>query len=96
MNNKVTENTVVKKTSGTASRVIDGEAVVVLPEEGMVRVLNEVGSFIWKSIDGKKKLSEISQVLTQEFKVSEEQALLDIREFTADLMVRKMLVEVKK
>ena len=96
MDNKLNKNSVVKKSPGTASRIIDGESVIVLPEEGMVRVLNEVGSFIWEAIDGKKKLSEISRVLTQEFKVSEEQTLLDVREFTADLMVKKMIVEVKK
>lgn len=96
MNNKLNKNLVVKKSPRTASRIIDGEAVVVLPEEGLVRVLNEVGSFIWKALDGKKKLSEISRALTHEFEVSEEQAFSDTEEFVADLIIKKMLVEVKK
>ncbi len=94
MDNKVTENTVVKKTPSTAFRIIDGEAVVVQSEEGLVKVLNEVGSFIWKAIDDEKSIQEIAHLLTLEFQVSKNKALVDTKEFIEEL-VEKGMVEIK-
>ena len=37
-----------KKSEDTASRIIDGEAVIVIPQKGVVTVLNETGSGIWQ------------------------------------------------
>ena len=96
MNNKVSENTVVKKALATASRIIDGEAVIVLPEEGMVRVLNEGGSFIWKAIDGKKKIDDIAQAVIGEFKISKAQAFSDTKEFIEELIEKKMIFKVSE
>lgn len=95
MDNKLNKNLVVKKTPGTASRIIDGEAVVILPEKGLVRVLNEVASFIWKAIDDKKSIQEIAYLLTQEFQVSKNKALADTKEFIEEL-VEKGMVEIAK
>ncbi len=90
------ENSVLRKSPGAASRIIDGEAVIVLPEAGMVRVLNEAGSFIWEAIDGKNKISEISRALTQKFEVSKGKALTDTKEFIAVLISKKMADKVKE
>ena len=42
------EEKIPTKSSQTASRIIDGEAVIVLLKKSKVHVLNEVGSRIWE------------------------------------------------
>jgi len=79
------------RSPSTASQIIDGEAVIIVPSEQMVNVLNPVGSRIWDLTDGKRSLAEIAEILTQEFNVSYKTALKDAIEFTGDLAEKKMM-----
>jgi hypothetical protein len=73
------------KSSKTASRVIDGEAVIVIPEKGLVNILNPVGSRIWELLDGKNNLQDITRVISQEFEVADAAAHQDVEEFIQEL-----------
>ena len=53
----------------TASRVFNGEAVIISPAENVVRMLNPVGSRIWELCDGSRTLDQIAAALTDEFEV---------------------------
>jgi hypothetical protein len=75
-----------------AARIIDGEAVIVLPESGQVNVLNEVGSRIWELIDGTRSVGEITEIIVAEYDVTAEQAERDISDFIQELVDNKMLV----
>ncbi|HID64386.1 MAG TPA: pyrroloquinoline quinone biosynthesis peptide chaperone PqqD [Anaerolineae bacterium] len=75
-----------------AARIIDGEAVIVLPESGQVTVLNEVGSRIWELIDGTRSVGEITEAIVAEYDVTAEQAERDVEEFIQELVDNKMLV----
>jgi coenzyme PQQ biosynthesis protein PqqD len=75
-----------------AARIIDGEAVIVLPESSQVNVLNEVGSHIWELIDGTRSVGEITKMIVAEYDVTAEQAERDVEEFTQELVDNKMLV----
>ena len=75
-----------------AARIIDGEAVIVLPESGQVNVLNEVGSRIWELIDGTHSVGEITEIIVAEYDVTAEQAERDVDEFIQELVEDKMLV----
>ncbi len=75
-----------------AARIIDGEAVIVLPESGQVTVLNEVGSRIWELIDGTRSVGEITEAIVAEYDVTAEQAERDVEEFIQELVENKMLV----
>ena len=75
-----------------ASRLIDGEAVIIIPQDNEVKVLNEVGSRIWELLDGQRDMINLSALIAGEFDVSPDQALEDITEFIADLWGRKMVV----
>jgi hypothetical protein len=79
------------KSPSTASQIIDDEAVIIVPSEQMVNVLNPVGSRIWDLADGKKNIAEIAEILTQEFDVSYETAIEDAIEFTRDLAEKKVM-----
>jgi anthranilate phosphoribosyltransferase len=80
------------KSAETASRIIDGEAVVVIPQEGSVKVFNNTGSRIWELMDGKKKTQEIIDTLVAEFEVSQEELQTDTIGFLQELADKKMAV----
>ncbi len=74
-----------------ASRMIDHEAVIVTPQEGLVRMLNDVGSCVWPLIDGKHTINDISEIITQEFDVSLDQAQRDVVIFFEELQEKGMV-----
>jgi len=75
------------------SRTIDGEALVVQPQDGMMNVLNDVGALVWESCDGTRTIAEIARLVRAKYDVSEEAALADVAEFVRDLQ-DKGLVEL--
>ncbi len=93
LENEVTgmEKKIPMRSPSTASQIIDEEAVVIVPSEQMVNVLNAVGCRIWDLADGRRSIAEIAEILKQEFDVSYETALEDAVEFTRDLTGKKML-----
>ena len=66
-------------------RIVEGEAVLVLPEQGQVKVLNEVGARIWVLADGARTLRQIAAALSDEYDVNQAQAKADVLDFVAQL-----------
>lgn len=67
-------------------RIVDNEAVLVLPGKGEVKVLNEVGARIWSLVDGHRSIKEIAAQINAEFKVSQTKAENDALAFIQQLM----------
>jgi hypothetical protein len=76
----------------TASRLVDGEAVIILPEEGVVRMLNQVGSRIWDLADGTRPVRDIAETIYGEFDVEREQARKEVVEFIQQMVEGELLV----
>ena len=72
-------------------REMDGNAVVVSPRDGKVRVLNEVGTFIWQLLAEQAPRAEIVVHLVETYEVSVLQAERDLDKFINDLLVRGIL-----
>lgn len=72
-------------------RTVDKEAVLVLPTQGKVKVLNEVGTKIWELVDGKRSVKEIAAILHQEYTVAQDVAEKDALEFINDLAEKEMV-----
>ncbi|MCB9434813.1 MAG: PqqD family protein [Ardenticatenaceae bacterium] len=72
-------------------REMDGNAVVVSPRDGKVRVLNEVGTFIWQLLAEQVPRAEIVVHLVETYEVSVLQAEQDLDKFINDLLVRGIL-----
>ena len=72
-------------------RIVDGEAVLVLPEKGKVKVLNEVGATIWELIDGKRSIQAIVAEICQEFEIDENTAQEDTLAFIDALIEREIV-----
>ena len=86
---------ILEPADGVVGRVVDDEAVIVLPGKGKVKVLNEVGAFIWSQVDGYRTVTEIVQSVCAEFDVDQPQAEADTIAFLADLQGRSVISVVE-
>ncbi len=82
------------KSPDTASRIIDKEAVVVIPGKNIVNIFNKVGSLIWELTDGKRSIRDIGHIISEEFDVSADKACHDAARFIEELE-KKGVVEIK-
>jgi hypothetical protein len=69
-------------------QALENEAVLVLPERGEVKVLNQVGASIWLLTDGMRSVREIAAVLCAEYEVSQAEAEADVLQFMGELEAR--------
>lgn len=76
--------TTVTQGARTASRVIDGKAVVVVIDANVMHVLNPVGARIWQLCDG-RTVESIARTVEREFMVDGETAMRDVTGFLQDL-----------
>jgi len=74
-----------------AWREVDGEVVIISPEDSVLHELNETASFIWKHATGDLRAEEIAGQLASEFDVNGETALLDTCELVNHLEQQKLL-----
>ena len=74
-----------------AWRVIDGEAVMVLPSSGRVHTLNGVGTRFWELVDGTRTLGDIAGQLAEEFDAPAARIETDCHEFARELRERGLL-----
>lgn len=70
---------------GVVARVVDDEAVLVLPEKGEVKVLNEVGARIWTLTNGTRSVKEIAAMICKEYEVEQALAEADTLDFLSEL-----------
>ncbi len=82
-----------KHTRNVAWRIIEGEAFLINLNDSMCHQINNVGSLIWQSIDGKRKLKEIVSIIVSEFEVDEEKAKADLIDFIK-ILQQKNLIEI--
>lgn len=76
---------------GIAFRIIEGEAVLVNPENKMIYVLNHTGAWAWQKIDGKASIKYIAQELGNEYQVSGVGVEKDLLEIFSELHHRGLI-----
>jgi hypothetical protein len=72
-------------------RELDGEAVLLSPIEGCSYNLNQVGTFIWKLLDGEHSVGDIAQSICQTYEVEYDQALQDVEHILVDLQENNLV-----
>lgn len=85
-------NMFVARNKDLAYRVIDGEAIILSPEDGRLHNLNAVATRIFEVADGKTRLKDIPVLICEEFEVSEEVSRKDAIDFVEDLVHKKLLI----
>jgi hypothetical protein len=69
----------------TASRVVDGKAIVITIDQNELHVLNPVGTRVWELLDGRPLHSIIDQIV-HEFDVERPQAAQEVCSFAERLV----------
>lgn len=73
-------------------RLLDGEAVIVSPTTGEIRVLNQAGAAIWQKLVTGSQVEDIEKVLAQQYDLSPQQAEADVSAFLDDLTNRGLII----
>ena len=69
-----------------------GDAIIILSDNGdELHSLDEVGGFIWRSINGSSTVQDIIVMLLQEYDVGKSQAEEDIKNFLFELEEKKLI-----
>ncbi len=76
---------------GIICRETDDGAVLVSPEAGDLRVLNQVGAAIWQLLDGRRDVAELEAELVRRYRIPAAQASADLETFLQDLQRRNLL-----
>ena len=79
----VSENIVWRRT--------DDGAILISPESGDIRVLNDVGTAIWQLIDGKRSVAQIEKKLQAKYNVAAAKLQADLHAFLEELNERRLL-----
>jgi hypothetical protein len=82
-------------TPGVIGRLTDGEMVLVHPAQGMVRVLNQVGTRLWELIDGQHSVDDMAAVIAAKYEIDLDRARSDTLIFCTDLEARGVLTLVE-
>lgn len=77
--------TILIKSDEVVFRIIDNEAFIIHIDAGSSYGLNEVGTAIWKMIDGMHSLWQIINQLSEEYKADNEEITRDVLNFTQNL-----------
>jgi len=85
-------NAIPAHAPGVVSRTMDGEAVLVHPAQGKVRVLNAVGARIWELADGRHDIAALAQAVADEYGVPLARTEADVDAFCYDLVGRGVMV----
>jgi len=72
-------------------RMTDDEAVLVIPQKGQVKVINEVGAVVWELIDGKRDVGQIVDEVCSQFDVDRVAAEADTLNFISELIKREII-----
>lgn len=78
---------VIQQSNRTASRVVGGQAIVIVIDDQKLHTLNEVGTFVWTTLDGQgRRVAEVIDAVLEEFDVDREQATNDVTTFVEQLV----------
>ena len=70
-----------------------GEAVLMLPSKGQIKVLNAVGSRVWQLVDGRRTRRMIIETIHSEYDVSFKQVETDTLHFLRELENKGLILE---
>ncbi len=82
----------IQQHPNAAWRDLDGEVVIISPQDSVLHELNETASFIWKHATGEKSAEEIAVLLAEEFEVDPATAAADTQELVQHLLGKQLLV----
>jgi hypothetical protein len=77
--------------SQTHSRLLNHEAVIVRPDRGEIKVLNDVGARVWALSDGAHSVRDIVAMVCAEYDVTRDAAEADVLAFMIELQSKGLI-----
>ena len=96
MNNNMCSNKYVQKSEKTASRIIDGQAVVMTLEDNTLHTLNDTGSKIWELCDGQRTIEDIAGIIHDGYMIDYKEGRKHCEAFVQELCAKGMLILLDK
>ena len=84
-------NQVPQQNPAVASQMMEGEAVLVHPQQGKVKVLNAVGARIWSLLDGQRSAGDIANAVSDLYSIPRDRAAQDTLSFLESLLTREFI-----
>ena len=75
-----------------ASKVIDGEAIIINLANGVYYSMDKVGAHVWDLLQAGHNLEEVIKAITARYDVSREQAESNVRELVQELVQESLVV----
>jgi Coenzyme PQQ synthesis protein D (PqqD) len=72
-------------------RELDGEAILLDPKQGCSYNLNQVGTLVWRMLDGQHTTADIVEAICEAYEVEPELALQDLELLLGDLRSNNLL-----
>jgi hypothetical protein len=84
------------RSPSVVSRLVGGETLIIPVRSGVgdlasIYSLNEVGSFIWRTLDRPVSLQNLAGLLAHEFEVEPDRAQSELSEFLEELNVAGLI-----
>jgi len=88
-----------KRNENFVFRNINNETILVpikdnVGDMGFIYNLNEVGAFVWEHLDGRNRLLDIKDMISEEFEVSSQKSEEDLCEFISQLNEIEAIIQV--
>ncbi len=85
----------IQRNSAVLWRELAGEAVLLDPTEGCSYNLNQVGTFVWKMLEGNVSIDQIVTALCEQYEVEPAYARIDAEQLLSDLRSHHLIVDVQ-
>lgn len=76
---------------GVTYTVIDENGLIITHEPGEIHITDKVGATILPYFDGKHSVSELAEIVLEQFDIEKEIVLKDIQEFLLDLRNKQVI-----
>jgi hypothetical protein len=78
-----------------ASKVIDGEAIIINLANGVYYSMDKVGAYVWDLLQGGHTLEAVTLAVTSRYDVAREQAESNLRDLIEELVQENLVVSTE-
>jgi pyrroloquinoline quinone biosynthesis protein D len=82
--------------ANVAARVYGNDAVIISPDEGVVRMLNPTATRIWQLVDGSRSADDIAAVLTGEYDIDFPHARQSVERLLDEFSEKQLITWVSR
>lgn len=77
----INEKSIIQHADNVISRIIDDETILVMAQQGQVKVVNEIGGLIWQLTEEKISVLNIVETIVSEYRVEYQVAMKDALDY---------------